>query len=233
MNIEIANRLVQLRKKNGYSQEALAEKLGLSRQAVSKWERAEASPDTDNLIALAKLYNISLDELLRVDSGEGEEEAAPKQAGEKANVSFKHGIHVIDGDEEVHVSLGRVYVKTNGQGKIFDKDHIFTAGKDDPPRSRWLTMPYPFLVIAAFFGLGFGLDAWHPGWMVFLTIPIYYTLLDAIFKRAPHHFAWPVFTALVYLCLGFFCGGWAWGWLVFLTVPIYYCIFPGEKEKRE
>ena len=64
MNIETANRLVELRKQHGYSQEGLAEQLGLSRQAVSKWERAEASPDTDNLIALAQLYRISLDELL-------------------------------------------------------------------------------------------------------------------------------------------------------------------------
>ena len=52
MNIETANRLVQLRKENGYSQEMLADKLGISRQAVSKWERAEASPDTDNLCLL-------------------------------------------------------------------------------------------------------------------------------------------------------------------------------------
>ena len=64
MNIEIANRLVELRKKNGYSQEELAEKIGISRQAVSKWERAESSPDTDNLIALSRLYQVSLDELL-------------------------------------------------------------------------------------------------------------------------------------------------------------------------
>ena len=55
MNIEIANRLVALRKANGLSQEALAEKLGISRQAISKWERAEASPDNDNLMALAPL----------------------------------------------------------------------------------------------------------------------------------------------------------------------------------
>ena len=64
MNIEIADRLVKLRKSNHLSQEALAEKLGISRQAVSKWERAEASPDTDNLIMLARLYHVSLDELL-------------------------------------------------------------------------------------------------------------------------------------------------------------------------
>ncbi len=64
MNIEVANRLVNLRKQNNLSQEQLAEKIGVSRQAVSKWERSEASPDTDNLILLARLYNISLDELL-------------------------------------------------------------------------------------------------------------------------------------------------------------------------
>lgn len=64
MNLEIANRLVRLRKENHMSQEELAAKIGISRQAVSKWERAEASPDTDNLILLARVYNISLDELL-------------------------------------------------------------------------------------------------------------------------------------------------------------------------
>lgn len=68
MNVEIANRLQQLRKNNNLSQEELAEKIGVSRQAVSKWERAEASPDTDNLILLSRLYNMSLDEILSTDS---------------------------------------------------------------------------------------------------------------------------------------------------------------------
>lgn len=67
MNIEIANRLINLRKQSGLSQEELAARLGLSRQAVSKWERAEASPDTDNLICLAKIYGVSLDDLLNTD----------------------------------------------------------------------------------------------------------------------------------------------------------------------
>ena len=80
MNIEIANRLVQLRKQHGLSQEELAEKLGISRQAVSKWERAESSPDTDNLISIAKLYNVSLDELLKTDE---DPETLRTQAREK------------------------------------------------------------------------------------------------------------------------------------------------------
>ena len=66
MNIEIADRLLNYRKSHGFSQEELAEKIGVSRQAVSKWERAEASPDTDNLISLAKIYGVTLDELFKV-----------------------------------------------------------------------------------------------------------------------------------------------------------------------
>jgi transcriptional regulator with XRE-family HTH domain len=72
MNIETANRLLQYRKKMNLSQEELAAKIGVSRQAVSKWERAEASPDTDNLILLADIYGVSLDELLK---GEKETES--------------------------------------------------------------------------------------------------------------------------------------------------------------
>lgn len=71
MNLKIANRLVQLRKSHHLSQEALAQKLGVSRQAVSKWERAEASPDTDNLILLSRLYGVSLDTLLCMDTPAG------------------------------------------------------------------------------------------------------------------------------------------------------------------
>ena len=67
MNIKTANRLCELRKKHNLSQEELAAKLGVSRQAISKWERSESSPDTDNLIELAKIYNMTLDDLLNGD----------------------------------------------------------------------------------------------------------------------------------------------------------------------
>ena len=90
MNIETANRLYQYRKKNNLSQEELAAKIGVSRQAVSKWERAEASPDTDNLILLAKLYGVTLDDLLQ---GEGEPQKAENCDDAKADRNdFFHNI---------------------------------------------------------------------------------------------------------------------------------------------
>lgn len=67
MTIELANRLIEFRKKHNLSQEQLADKLHVSRQTISKWERSEASPDTDNIIELAKLYNVPIDDLLNCD----------------------------------------------------------------------------------------------------------------------------------------------------------------------
>lgn len=67
MKIETAKRLYEYRRASGLSQEQVAAKIGVSRQAVSKWECAESSPDTDNLIALALLYGVTVDELLFAD----------------------------------------------------------------------------------------------------------------------------------------------------------------------
>lgn len=79
MTLKIANKLYELRKQNKMSQEELAEKLGVSRQAVSKWERAEASPTTDSLILLAQLYNISLDELLEINTDTYNDDDTPTE----------------------------------------------------------------------------------------------------------------------------------------------------------
>lgn len=57
-------RLIELRKQAGLSQESLAERLNISRQAISKWERGESTPDMDNLKVLGQIYNVSIDYLL-------------------------------------------------------------------------------------------------------------------------------------------------------------------------
>ena len=63
----LGQRIQTHRTRLGLSQEGLGEKLGVSRQAVSKWEADGAVPDTDKLIALSKLFGISLNELLQVE----------------------------------------------------------------------------------------------------------------------------------------------------------------------
>ena len=66
----LSDKLQQYRKLNKYSQEKLAELLGVSRQAVTKWENGISAPSTENLIKLSAIYKIALDDLIN-DRPEG------------------------------------------------------------------------------------------------------------------------------------------------------------------
>lgn len=62
--MEFNNKLYELRKQKGFSQEELANRLNVSRQTVSKWEVGDSTPDMEKLIAISDLFGISLDELI-------------------------------------------------------------------------------------------------------------------------------------------------------------------------
>ena len=238
MNIEIANRLVNLRKNNHLSQEALAEKLGISRQAVSKWERAEASPDTDNLILLSKLYHVSLDELLKTEEDpeedEGrepgmlplEEEEGQEEKKEYVDIGLK-GVHVKDKDgSEVRIGWDGIHVndRKKGENVDIDKEGVFINGeKWEGWKNSWIwSFPLPAVICVVYLLIGFMFDAWHPGWLLFLLIPIWYSFVSAVKNGNAAMFAYPVLVTLVYLCAGFWLGIWHPAWMLYLTVPVYY-----------
>ena len=62
--MELSERIAQVRKQAGLSQEQLGEKLGVSRQAVSKWESGQTNPDISYITAMCQLFNVSSDWLL-------------------------------------------------------------------------------------------------------------------------------------------------------------------------
>lgn len=62
--MEFNNKLYELRKQKGLSQEELAGRLNVSRQTISKWEVGESAPDMDNLVSISELFGVSLDELV-------------------------------------------------------------------------------------------------------------------------------------------------------------------------
>lgn len=261
MNIEIANRLYEYRKNMGLTQEELAEKIGVSRQAVSKWERSEASPDTDNLIELSKVYGVTLDELLKGKEESAEEEAPetkeaeaessePEEAvhvhaesgSDKVDIGFK-GIHINSKDgTKVSIDKNGIFVSENGEEKVFTDEggHIFKSQdiieeEHEHHHNFWKLFPYPFITIAAYLALGFLVipGGWEYGWLVFLTIPLYYTLVDAIQKKNASHFAYPVLVVIAYLICGLFYGLWHPMWVLFLTVPLYYFITEAINKSRK
>lgn len=64
----LSEKLYELRKKRALSQEQLAEQLGVSRQAISKWESGKAVPETDTLISISKYFDVSLDYLMKEEN---------------------------------------------------------------------------------------------------------------------------------------------------------------------
>lgn len=243
MNIETANRLLQYRKQAGLSQEELAEKIGVSRQAVSKWERSEASPDTDNLVMLAEIYGVSLDEMLGLKPAveeaecetktETETEALPEK--DEVHVSLKDGIHVHSKDgDKVDVSFkGGIHVVTKGDDKVhYGKDEKYFVDENGekqeikPAYYFWLYMPFPVIITALFLGWGFsGLwGGWSVAWLLFLLVPLYYSVIEVVRSKDLSRLAFPVIPAGIFVGIGMFTHIWHPTWIVFLAIPIFYCI---------
>lgn len=118
-------KLYQLRKDRRLSQEQLAEVLGVSRQAVQKWETGSSVPDVSNLIALSNYFQISLDNLLKDDAGDFPAESNSKSDMSGSNQS-EHPIlyyrphyeykskRTLFGLPLIHINVGRGFYKAKG-----------------------------------------------------------------------------------------------------------------------
>ena len=78
--MQLSERIQSLRRKQSLSQEELGERLGVSRQAVSKWETGQAMPDVDKIFAMSRLFDVSTDFLLM---GEGERILEKRRSGSR------------------------------------------------------------------------------------------------------------------------------------------------------
>lgn len=91
MNMSISERLHELRKQAGYSQEQVAEMLEISRQAVSKWESGQGKPEIDNIVKLTEIYNVSADYILLGT----ERESVPVPVKKELSREYKIAICII------------------------------------------------------------------------------------------------------------------------------------------
>lgn len=115
--MELAEKIMELRKRKGYSQEELAHQMNVSRQSVSKWEAGQSTPELERLIELAELFDVTLDELVRGDS-------SPKY-NELDSITLRHTIRQAMGFEYkskfhigsiplVHINFGYGYRVAKG-----------------------------------------------------------------------------------------------------------------------
>lgn len=220
MTIEIADRLIKLRKKYGYSQEELADKLGLSRQAVSKWERAEASPDTDNLICLAKLYGVSLDELLSTDDSV---ETIVEEQVKKEIPKKEEGIHLVDDEgNEVHINdKGITLIDENGN-KV-EKKHVLSKLEKINIIISSVLGGVALITYILFGAIG---GYWWNAWVVFFVPEIVASLIRAIQHKNANKFNMAFLACFIFffVCMVYPGGYWHPMWVVFLAIPVYHSI---------
>ena len=253
MDRSIADKLIALRKQNGLSQSELAEKIGVPMPVIAGWESSDISPDTESLLKLAKLYNISLDKLFGISSepvnqrssislekntGEiypnGNAQPASAQNAFSGAVGTQYAepermeqyLNYETADDSANLPAAREETSPAGMASQDNlssvSDLISRIQNDKKFYKSLMKFPYPVAAAGAFFAGGAFFDAWHPLWMLFLTIPLYYTTIEAIRKKNANIFCYPVFVTIMYLISGFLFDLWHPGWLSFLTIPLYY-----------
>ena len=233
-NAEIlGNRLFELRKEARLSQEEFADKIGVSRQAISKWERGEALPDTDNLINIAKLFKVSLDSLIlneptsetiveETHQTETEETAVLEESNDKDQeenstdnvkvIAKPFQINVIQDEKEKEEYYSFNETPTTNKRKFLRLLH---------------NLPYPILVTVAYLLWGFLASddsGWRIGWTLFITIPVYYSIIDCFRIKKFSPFCYSILVTFIYCLIGMAWGMWHPFWVLFITVPIYYKI---------
>ena len=210
----LAARLAELRKAHRLSQEDLAVQVHVSRQAVSKWETGQASPDTKTLIALAEVYGISLDELVglavsespdtdraTLDSDPSPEPHDSSSAPSDTAGLFDHlavlGHQSNEADFDAAAKQGRTTLQTSPESvyQVYDPRPSSAPPADDCHES----------------------STGKVGQAVASLLQIL-TLVVAVIP-------------FVYLVLGFLFNAWGSAWVVFFVIPAVVAIKESLKRK--
>ncbi|MCL2618711.1 MAG: helix-turn-helix domain-containing protein [Defluviitaleaceae bacterium] len=142
----LAEKIQGLRKQRGMSQEQLAERVTVSRQAVSKWELGESLPDIDNVVQLSRIFEVSTDYLLSTEFAGSRERQFTEAPRENS------------AQERLEPTLAPARAEP------------VSEAHDDGREAAviYITATIVYML------LGFVLGLWHPGWIVYLLATLYY-----------------------------------------------------------
>lgn len=207
--MSFSENLYYLRKREGISQEELAEKLGVSRQAVSKWETGDAFPETEKIIMLCDRYGVTMDALMR---GDVNEQPTEKQASEEQSAAASEPVQTEDDEDEKEDTVAQkiaqsvvwlcavlVYLVLGVFGDLWHPAWIlfvFTpaiasvASLIAAPKEQKMRLVAGTINIVVILGsvtiylvCGFFLGMWGTMWVVFFAIPITFIITDIVFRK--------------------------------------------------
>lgn len=175
-----------LRKKKGMTQAELADKLGVTNKAVSKWETGEAMPETSLLVPLSKIFGVTVDELLNGGKDSAAPDGEPEKAEEYAENAQTEQADKSEGADDGKGAEGKEEFFSNlkeflfKSGRIDDEDedeelsegHVFSRGCDGANAKTsdkvcGLVCTFVFFAgLATFLTLGAVKNLWHPCWVI-------------------------------------------------------------------
>ena len=144
----IADRIQSLRKQKGMSQIDLADAIGVSRQAVSKWESEQAIPDLDKIIAMSEIFGTTTDYLLKgIEPVDVEAEAAAKEALPK--MTKEESIKFVDKLSHEYSALERLKTQISDNERILSKPFDYSYPQHAAFKFFWPFFIYAFLAYIA------------------------------------------------------------------------------------
>jgi len=211
----LGEKIQTLRKQKGMSQEQLAEKVTISRQAVSKWELGESIPDIDNIVQLSRIFDVSTDFLLKNDITKSLDLDFLENTENKENTP---ALSFNDTDIKMEQpELSEPPKKLTWADIEDEEDENEDDEYEGDPNTIIGTLIASKYIIATiiFFVMGFIWGNWHIGWIVFLIAAAF------SFKQFNAYSSVFAVATAVYMIMGFVWGLWHPGWLLFLVaIPV-------------
>ncbi len=205
----LGERILTLRKEMNLSQESLAEQIGVSRQAISKWERGEASPDIQNLSALAETFGLTVDEFIHADTDLSKKKSKLVALELKKNaeklimiaiaifILSAFGFILLPFSSKVNILIFGILITAGvlmciKAGFMFERFYMLnkdyldqddeaefpTQSKLSQKKKNAMGTAVSLICTIIYLFISFVYGLWHPGWLVFLFIPIAYALFD-------------------------------------------------------
>ncbi len=253
MSLELGKRLTEFRKRNNLSQEELANKLKVSRQSICNWESGDSSPSIDYIQDLAKLYSVSIDDLINVNKSIDDCYKKKEENGSFVHVS-KNGIFINDKEDGDFISIDEnglnINGKKNGRKKddeqydFVNDDGTWKVVYNEKAKNRKIIKKTSSLIdgimaliICGIYILLGCLDdsLWAKMWPLFFTFLVPGALVRTFGLKKPNEFPIVFIVAAIYCFLGMWLpnnSGWHPYWVIFFAIPIYYSLVNSIKSIR-
>ncbi len=226
-----SDNLRRLRRERNFSVAQVANFCGATPDEVLDWEDGNSQPSESEMSRLCELFGVDADyfdrKVFNVDFGQNGERKS-------CSVNFdKNGINFNFNNKNNPEKDKKFSVKKTDDGIKFDfgkKEKNMEEERRRKKGEAFMDFPYWAVCLIAYLLMGFLGDLWHPGWLVFMTIPMYYGLVNAIVNKKANHFPYPVLAVTVYLLLGFLGVTWTWSLFIFATIPLYYILTARNKR---